>query len=205
MKITTVLPALLLLLTCLAGAQQDPPRGKTSTGPVMTQRFIMRTGSGDPGKWWKDSETASKLQLGNDQVMRLDQIFFDHRMKLIDYMAEMEKQDLKLQALLDADVPNDGQVQSQVDQVLAARGRVERESTLMNLDLRKVLTLDQWHQLKSIREKRGFGGDNIFYRRVGPGPQGRAEPGMPGEMSTMPAPPPLPSEPGLDSMPEPRN
>src|SRR5204863_1016018 len=156
MKITKVSPALLLLLTCLAGAQQDPPRGKTSTGPVMTQRFIMRTGPGDPGKWWKDSETASKLHLGNDQVMRLDQIFFDHRMKLIDYMAEMEKQDLKLQALLDADVPNDGQVQSQVDQVLAARGRVERESTLMNLDLRKVLTLDQWHQLKSIREKRGF-------------------------------------------------
>ena len=59
----------------------------------------------------------------------------------------------------------------------------------MNLDLRKVLTLDQWHQLKSIREKRGFGGDNIFYRRVAPGPQGKAEPGMPGEMFTMPAPP----------------
>src|SRR5437868_6127595 len=146
MKITKLLPALLLLLTCLAGAQ-DPARGKTPTGPVMTQRFIMRTGPGDLGKWWKDSETASKLQLGNDQIMRLDQTFFDHRMKLIDYMADMEKQDLKLQALLDADVPNDGQVQSQVDQVLAARGRVERESTLMNLDLRKVLTLDQWHQL----------------------------------------------------------
>jgi len=195
MKIMTVLPALLLLLTCLAGAQ-DSRRVKTPTGPVMTQRFIMRTGPGDLGKWWKDSETASKLQLGNDQVMRLDQIFFDHRMKLIDYMAEMEKQDLKLQALLDADVPNDGQVQSQVDQVLATRGRVERESTLMNLDLRKVLTLDQWHQLKSIREKRGLGGDNIFYRRVGPGPQSKAGPGMPGEMFTMPA-PPLPPEPGL--------
>jgi len=73
MKITKVLPAL-LLLTCLAGAQ-DPPRVKTPTGPVMTQRFIMRTGPGDLGKWWKDSETASKLQLGNDQIMRLDQIF----------------------------------------------------------------------------------------------------------------------------------
>ncbi len=31
----------------------------------------------------------------------------------------MEKQDLKLQTLLDADVPNEGQVEAQVDQVLA--------------------------------------------------------------------------------------
>jgi len=108
-----------------------------------------------------------------------------------------------LQSLLDADVPNDGQVQSQVDQVLASRGRVEREYTMMNLHLRKVLSLDQWHQLKSIREKRGFGGDRIFFRHVGPGPQGKGA-GMPGDMFTLPA-PPLPPDAGADVVPEPLN
>ena len=74
----------------------------------------------------------------------------------------MEKQDLKLQALLDADVPNEGQVEAQVDQVLAARGKLEREFTLMNLDLRKVLSLDQWRQLKAVRGADGGDGRQGF-------------------------------------------
>ena len=93
------------------------------------------------------------------------------KLKLIDYGADMEKQDLKLQTLLDADVPNEGQVEAQVDQVLAARGKLEREFTLMNLDLRKVLSLDQWRQLKSIRgQGMGIagGGDRVFFRKVLP-------------------------------------
>ena len=44
---------------------------------------------------------------------------------------------------------------SQVDQVLAARGKLEREYTMMNLDLRKVLSVEQWRQLKAIREQHG--------------------------------------------------
>ncbi len=201
MKIIKVMPAVLFLLTH-AFAQDSRPAPPSA--PMMKHHVVIRTGPGDMGKWWKDSDLASKLQLGDDQLTRLDQIFYDHRMKLIDYTAEMEKQDLKLQTLLDADVPNDGQVQSQVDQVLASRGRVEREFTLMNLDLRKVLSLDQWHQLKSVREKRGFGGDHFFYRHVGPGPQGKAGAGMPGDMSALPM-PPAPPEAGADSVPEPIN
>ena len=39
--------------------------------------------------------------------------------KLIDDGAAMDKEDLKLQNLLDADVPNEGKINSQVDRVLA--------------------------------------------------------------------------------------
>ena len=121
------------------------------------------------GKWWRDTDISKKLQLADGQVAQLDQIFYDHRVKLIDFGAEMEKQDLKLQSLLDADQPDEGQIGSQVDLVLASRGKLEREYTFMNLDLRKVLSLDQWRQLKSIRGERG---DNVvyFHKRIeGPG------------------------------------
>jgi hypothetical protein len=73
-----------------------------------------------------------------------------------------------LQTLLDADVPNEGQVEGQVDQVLAARGKLEREFTIMNLDLRKVLSLDQWRQLRSIRGQGGAFGDKVFFHKVLP-------------------------------------
>jgi len=81
--------------------------------------------------------------------------------------ADVEKQDLKLQTMLDADHPDEGGINSQVDDVLAARGKLEREFTMMNLDLRKVLWLDHGRQLKSIRAERGPH-DRYFFRRIGP-------------------------------------
>ena len=125
---------------------------------------------GEMGKWWRDPEISKKLQLSDGQIAQLDQIFYDHRVKLIDHGADMEKQDLKLQSLLDADTPDEGQIGSQVDLVLAARGKLEREYTFMNLDLRKVLSLDQWRQLKSVRGERGRG-DVIFFQKKLNGPQ----------------------------------
>jgi Spy/CpxP family protein refolding chaperone len=145
------------------------------------------------GKWWQNSDVAKKLQLSDSQIAQLDQIFYDHKVKLIDYGAEMEKQDLKLQTLLDADVPNQGQVEAQVDQVLAARGSLEREYTMMNLDLRRVLSLEQWRQLRSIRGEQGPIGDKVFFRKVlPPGARPGGVPLPPGEVP--PPPPPGPPD-----------
>lgn len=175
MKTKSLLGVLLLISTWAFSQKPPEPTPPPDAQPRMRHRHEM-------GKWWKDSEVAKQLQLSDGQMSQLDQIFFDHRLKLIDYGAEMEKQDLKLQNLLEADVPNEGQINSQVDQVLAARGKLERETTMMNLDLRKVLSVEQWKQLKSIREERGGRRDTFFYKRL-PGP-----PPPPGA----PAPPPGP-------------
>jgi Spy/CpxP family protein refolding chaperone len=148
------------------------------------------------GKWWENSRIVKELQLKDAQISQLNQIFFDHRLKLIDYGAEMEKADLKLQNLLDADVPSETQVGAQVDQVLAARGKLEREYTMMNLDLRKVLSVDQWKQLKTIRDERGPSG-NVFYFKKGP-----MMPDGPMELrpEQVPLPPLPPPGPGGDEM-----
>jgi len=134
------------------------------------------------GKWWQNADIVKKLQLTDAQTSQLDAIFVDHRMRLIDYGADMEKQDLKLQTLLDADVPNEGQINGQVDQVLDARGKLEREFTTMNLDLRKVLSLPQWRQLKSLRGDPGGFGDKIFFHKALP----PLPPGGPGAMAMPP-------------------
>src|SRR5262249_30627911 len=120
MPIKLSVPCAILLFNILALAQATPaPPPKTPDGPGAVR--IERRGGNiisrrEMGKWWKNSETAQKLQLTDNQIQQLDQIFYEHRLKLIDYGASMEKEDLKLQTLLDADVPNEGQVGSQVDQ-----------------------------------------------------------------------------------------
>jgi Spy/CpxP family protein refolding chaperone len=174
MKIKLVLTLLILASPLLAQTQQS-----VDDGPILVQAQA-GTGMGaggktmvytrTMGKWWQNSDTARKLQLTDDQTRQLDQIFLEHRMRLADYGAAMQKQDLRLQNLLDADVPDEGQISTQVDQVLAARGKLEREFTMMNLDLRKVLSIDQWKQLKAMRGESGAFGDRIFFKKfVGPG------------------------------------
>lgn len=173
-----------------AGGMPHPPKG----GHGMMVRREM-------GKWWQNPDVASKLQLTDAQVTELNQVFYNHKLKLIDYGAEMEKADLKLQSLLDADQPDESQVSAQVDQVLVARGKLEREFTMMNLNLRKQLSLEQWRQLKALRgdagpsdhfmffQKQlgpggpGPGGDVIyFHKKVGPGGADELPPPPPGEM-----------------------
>jgi hypothetical protein len=144
------------------------------------------------GKWWQNSETAKKLQLSEAQIGQLDQTFLDHRLKLIEVSADMEKQDLKLQSLLDADVPNEGQISSQVDEVLAARGKLEREHTMMNLELRKELSLDQWRQLRSMRG--GMEDHMFFHKMIAPGGKPGMAPLPPGAESLPPLPPAGPED-----------
>ena len=177
-------------------AQTPPPEPRAPRAPKTFEKRIIVHGDmgmrGEMGKWWREPEISKKLQLSDGQIAQLDQIFYDHRVKLIDHGAEMEKQDLKLQSLLDADQPDEGQIGSQVDLVLAARGKLEREYTFMNLDLRKVLSLDQWRQLKSIRGERGSG-DVIFFQKKLEGPPTSGPmvlPFPPDGVETAPAPEP---------------
>jgi Spy/CpxP family protein refolding chaperone len=190
-KYSGIFALFFLPLSLLAQSSRTVTSSTAVAAPGARTTFLYR---GELGKWWQNSDVAKKLQLSDGQISQLDQTFYDHKLKLIDYGAEMEKQDLKLQTLLDADVPNEGQVEAQVDQVLSARGRLEREFTMMNLDLRKVLSLDQWRQLKSVRGQNGGpGGDRIFFRKVLP--PGAAPSTAPLPPDAIPL-PPLPPHPG---------
>jgi Spy/CpxP family protein refolding chaperone len=168
------------VIAAAPGQMPAPPDGPDI---VTGKRIIVRR---DMGKWWQDSKLAKQLQLADTQISKLNQIFYDHRLKLIDDDAAMEKADLGLQNLLDQDEPKDSDVEAQMDQVLAARGKLEREYTMMNLDLRKVLSVQQWRQLKSIREQRGPADHVFFYRKFSTG--------------SGPMPPPPPPNPGGDDM-----
>jgi Spy/CpxP family protein refolding chaperone len=188
MKIRWAVGVFAIALTGMLQAQNPTP----DSGPPLlphgkSGRMMVHH---EMGQWWKNPEIATKLQLTDAQVTQLNQVFFDHKMRLIDYGADMEKQDLKLQSLLDADQPNESQVSAQVDQVLAARGKLEREFTMLSLNLRKVLSLDQWRQLKTMRGDAGPGGRIMRFKQQFGGPGGRpgGDPGSP----DMPPPPPPP-------------
>lgn len=174
--------ALLTLVSAVGIAQGPPVGGGISTqGPGLVgpggEKHIMMF-KRELGAWWKNSNIAQKLNLTDSQIKQLEDTFYQHKLKLIDITAEMQKADMKLQQMLDADAVDESAVNSQVDQVLTARGKMEREFTNMNLNFRKILTLDQWKQLRSIQGDQMH--DRIFMRQIGPPGPGGPGVGIPG-------------------------
>src|SRR3954468_10354627 len=156
--------ALLALVSTIGVAQGPPSTAVPGAGPgsekhVMVYRREM-------GAWWKNSKIAEKLNLTDAQTKQLEDTFYQHRLKLVDIGAAMEKSDMKLQQMLDADTVDESAVNSQVDQGLAARGQMEREFTNMNLNFRKILTPEQWKQLRAMRGEHMQ--DRIFMRHAPP-------------------------------------
>ncbi len=138
-----------------AGPPEPPPDVQ---GPPGARHFgpppMHRDGL---GAWWKNSEIVSQLQLSDDQVKNIEQAFLEHRLKLVDLRADLEKQELQLGPLLDADRPDEQKVAAQIDRVTSARGRLEKENAMMMLAIRRVLTVDQWKKLQTFRREHGPG------------------------------------------------
>ena len=102
-----------------------------------------------PGKWWKNSELMQKLGVSDDQVQKIEKIFQDHRLQLIDLHAALEKQEAMLEPLIEADQPNETQVVAAIEKVAQARANLEKSNAQMLLAVRRVLTVDQWKKLRT--------------------------------------------------------
>ena len=155
--------------------------------------------AGGLGAWSKNSNIVSKLQLSEDQVKKIEQTYLDHKLKLIDLQRSLEKNELRLQPLLDADHPDQGKVGTQIDLITTVRGKLEKENAMMMLAIRSQLTVEQWKKLKSLQSVEELGKRNVFYLNRGMGPDGE------GGVEVVPGPfPPMPPGDGPVISPAPR-
>jgi len=195
MKTTLASLALAFALCGLAIAQEppqppEPPppaEGPTArAGPPMETHIIRRPNGPivrvmGPAKWWKNSALMKQIGVSDEQVQKIEKIFQDHRLQLIDLHAALEKQEAILEPLVEADQPDEAQVTAQIDKVAQARANLEKSDALMLLAIRRVLTVDQWKKLD-----RDMPGATTFH--LGPEIRTRTEPPMP-RPPAMPAPP----------------
>ena len=126
------------------------------------------------GKWWDDPQKAQQIGLSADQQKKMDDIFQQHRLKLIDLNASLQKQEAVMQPLMEAEQPDEGKILAQIDAIAQARAELEKANARMLLGIRQVMTPDQWTKLKALRQEKGF--------EYGRGPRdrdGRRGPGGP--------------------------
>ncbi|MBZ5674027.1 MAG: Spy/CpxP family protein refolding chaperone [Acidobacteriia bacterium] len=144
---------LLAILGAAAAAAQTVPKALESSTPglspfAINYNFNYSFGVRS-GKWWTSPEMAQKLNLTEDQKRRMDDIFQQHRLKLIDLQAALEKEEISLEPLVGADPPDDAKVFAQIDRVALARAELEKANSRMLWQVRRVLTPDQWKQLQT--------------------------------------------------------
>lgn len=107
------------------------------------------------GKWWQNEKAAAELGLTPDQQARLDKMMFEHRDRMIDLRAALEKAELRLRELMDDTAFDERAALDQLERVSAARSLVEKNRAAMLIKTRSILTLDQWQRARErLMERR---------------------------------------------------
>jgi Spy/CpxP family protein refolding chaperone len=101
-------------------------------------------------RWWKSPPMVEKLSLTADQQKKMDDIFQQSRLKLIDLTASLDKQEAIMEPLVSAERPDAEKIRAQIDQIAQARAELEKANSKMLLELRLVLTPDQWKSLQTV-------------------------------------------------------
>ena len=150
---------------------QGPMGGGAGMGmghrPPMERAFGAQ---GDHGRWWNNPRVVEQLKLTDDQRKAMDGILLEHREKLIDLRASLQKAELELEPLVKDDQPNEGKILSQIDKVAQARAELEKANARFLLAIRGKLTPEQWKLVQAFRAGGGQEGRGAWGRDGQGGP-----------------------------------
>lgn len=104
------------------------------------------------GKWWKNSDIVGRLQLSKSQAMQIEQCFLKHQPQLARLNSDLKRQEAALGKLMRAEPINEAAIHAQMANISAARAALESTNSSMMLAMRKVLSLEQWIKLESMRQ-----------------------------------------------------
>lgn len=96
--------------------------------------------------WW-NSPVVSDLGLNDGQTQKIRQIVRSYRARLLDARNNVQKAEGDLEDVLNDSDVNPQAAQAVIDRVATARANSSRVFLEMSVQLRSVLTLDQWRKL----------------------------------------------------------
>jgi len=122
--------------------------------------------------WWEMGFTRD-LNLNEQQQQQIREILRENRSKMIDLRAALEKAEGEVEDLFEDSTADQRRANEVVDRMVAARDNMTRHFTLMSLQMRRILTNEQWKDLQSRRSRfenmrRGMGVGGPGARPAGP-------------------------------------
>ncbi len=116
-----------------------------AAGPALAQQTFA------DGKWWKRPRIAQALELTPSQSAELEKIFAKSRPKLIDLKADLEKKQFEFDQAMTEERTDRKLVEAKIEARERARASLQKELTLMELDMRQVLTSEQREKAQQLR------------------------------------------------------
>jgi Spy/CpxP family protein refolding chaperone len=102
-----------------------------------------------PGTWWNNSEMVTRLNLTKEQQKKMDDIFQQFRLTLIDLNAALSKEELIMDPLIAAERLDEVKILAQIDRIAQARAELEKANSRMLLAIRQSLTMEQWAKIQA--------------------------------------------------------
>jgi hypothetical protein len=102
------------------------------------------------GTFWRDPERVKSLDLSTAQQTKMDEIFQQYRLRLIDKTAALQKEEVILEPLFGATRPlpeNESRILTQIDKIAEARAELEKTNSRMLVGILQNLTAEQWNKL----------------------------------------------------------
>lgn len=107
-----------------------------------------------PGKWWRRPEIVNQLALTPEQQSKLEDAFRASANDLIDLRGEVEKQNIALRAELDQPKLDRARIRTAAARLGEARAKLFDRELMMLVDMRSVLTEQQWNRMRTAIEQR---------------------------------------------------
>ena len=106
------------------------------------------------GKWWLHPKVSEKLNLSEDEISNLDKQFVDSRRRLIKLESALKSEQFELDHLLESESLDEKGTVRQFDKLQKARTNLGKEQFRFLLEIRKILGLERFRQLKQHKQLR---------------------------------------------------
>lgn len=136
-KVEAVMKKTLIIIAVLAVA-----------GPLAANDFDL-----PPGKWWENPRLVNHIGLADEQQDQIREIVYQHARKMIDLKADVDRAGLDLADSVDQQEFDPAPVRSAYAVFQTARHKLENERFEMLLEVRLVLTYEQWRKIEEIKQR----------------------------------------------------
>lgn len=128
-----------------------------------------------PGKWWEDPRVSQRIGLGEEQQQQISDLVYAGARRMIDLKAAVDRAGLDLAEVVNRSEFDPEAVRAAYVAFQTARQKLENARFDMLLDVRQVLTYEQWQKLQELKRRaQQMRGQQ---RRPGQRPQGERPPG----------------------------
>jgi len=112
--------------------------------------FFSAPAGAQGAKWWMSDQYKKELGLTADQSRRLEEVFQAALPTLRTQKKALDDAEQQFQQVMQRG--NYSSVMEQVDHLEAARANLNRTRTMMLVNMRKLLTTDQWIKLDAMHQ-----------------------------------------------------